>query len=135
MRRERKEYSPELVELMKQKREIEEKIKALKADFIIGNSKAKFETKKDNVGKAVWQINIIYKNIRYEWNKNTLRYEEATKKHHEQWNPIVREYSKEDAIKRLNEILKDLFSLKEQIEKRNEENKEEIHEQEAGGQE
>lgn len=106
----------ELKRLLKQKKEIEERIKEMKAEFFIRTDRVRFETKKDNAGKKIWQISILDEYTKYDWNRHLIRYEENTAHKAERWLPIARMYTKEEAIAKMSRIISDLTEFKQIIE-------------------
>ena len=115
-----------LDELLKQKYDIEQKIKELKAEFFVKSNRAKIETKPDQFGKKVWQVSIFMKYISFEWDKRKCEYIESSKTEKERWNPIVRAYTKEEALKRLDTVISDLKKLKKAISEKAEDEPEEV---------
>ena len=112
--------------LLKQKYDIEQKIKELKAEYFVKSTRAKMETKQDQFGKKVWQVSIFMKYISYAWDKNRCRYVENSQKEKDRWNPIVRAYTKGEAIKRLDTVISDLKKLKKAISEKAEDEPEEV---------
>ena len=115
-----------LKDLLKQKHDIEQKIKELKAEFLVKTTRAKMETKPDQFGNKVWQISIFMKYISFEWDKHRCKYVENSASEKERWNPIVRSYSKKEAIQRLDTVISDLRKLKKAISEKTEDDPEEV---------
>ena len=103
----------ELEKLMEQKREIEHKIRELKAECLIKTPFARLETKRDVLRKVVWQVSVLESYQKYKWNSENCKYDDLGIR--ERWIPVIRLYTKEETTKKLSELIRNLQTLRWQI--------------------
>lgn len=106
----------ELELLLKQKKEIEDRIKELNSKFMIRASLIKFEQKdnSDNDNRC-WQVAASGTYMKRKYTK-TSPYDLISEEEHQRWYPFIHEKTKEKAIKTIREIVRDLQKILQEVE-------------------
>ena len=102
--------------LLKQKKEIEDRIKELKSKFMIRTDLIKFEQKdsSDNDNRC-WQVAASGTYMKRKYTK-TRPYDLISEEEHQRWYPFIHEKTKDEAVKTIREIVRELQKILQKVE-------------------
>ena len=105
-------HKKEIDDLKKQRREIDQKIRALKAEGFQEKGIARIQRDEK---KETWRLTVLTEYFtKPDWRRE-IRGEKMIRK--DRWNPIMETYTKEEMIQKIDEIISSLSGLKKQISK------------------
>lgn len=106
----------ELELLLKQKKEIEDRIKELNSKFMIRTALVKFEQKdsSDNDNHC-WQVAASGTYMKRKYNEHSP-YELLSEEERQRWYPFIHEKTKKEAIKKIREVVCDLQKILQEVE-------------------
>lgn len=96
----------ELQDLIKQKKDIEARIRELKADEYIKQGCVKFEKKPGKEWSHPWQVAALSNYMMLGWNENNHKRIEQMR-----WFPFVRAKTRKEAIAGMRQVLDDLLDV------------------------
>ena len=100
----------ELEDLIRQKKEIEAKIQALKAEEYVRHGCVKFE-KRDLKGcDHPWQVSSLSSYMSRDWNSKNKEQTEKLR-----WWPFIRTKTRDEAISIIPTVIKDLSKMYEEL--------------------
>lgn len=103
-------HKKEIDELKQQRREIDQKIRALKTEGYQEKGIARIQ--KDEK-KQTWRLAVLTEYFTASDWRTEIRGERFIRK--DRWNPIMETYTKEEMTKKIDEIIRSLSGLKKQI--------------------